>query len=59
MKLKIKRNLNHVAKNQPHESHTSHVTIKTKNKKILAMQPCKSTSHAKTLKGDLGCVLVC
>ena len=29
MKLKIKRNLNHVAKknkNQPHASHTSHVT---------------------------------
>ena len=48
MKLKIKRNLNHVAKkknkNQPHASHTSHVTIN--NKKIRAMQPCKNTSHA-------------
>ena len=28
-------------------------------KEILAMQPCKSMSHAEMLKGDLGCVLVC
>ena len=48
MKLKIKRNLNHVAKkknkNQPHASHTSHVTIN--NKKIRVMQLCKPCRNA-------------
>ena len=42
MKLKIKRNLNHATKlkiknkNQPHASHTNHVTMKK-------YEPCKHT----------------
>ena len=57
MKLKIKRNLNHATKlkiknkNQPHASHTNHVTMKK-------YESCNRANHAGTSKGDLWCVLV-
>ena len=67
MKLKIKRNLNHATKlkienkNQPHASHTNHVTMKknTSHATIQKYKPYNHANHAEMPKGDLGCVEVC